>query len=735
MGNALNQLIFRPHPPSYSKNNKRLHFIKTKHGSTICGFFVNNNADITVLFSHGNAEDIGDLMSSFENKIKRLGLNLFAYDYSGYGQSTGYPTEAHLYNDVEAAYNYLTNNLHVPKESIVAYGRSLGSAASVHIATKRDLLGLILQAPISSIHRVKLRLKFTLPYDLFCNIDKVHLIKCPILFIHGKKDKLLTYHGTEEMIKKTKVNTYYMFIDEGGHNNLESCYGNKVNTALLTFLFVLRSKIRENVNSVYDISNMNSQKLRNMFIINNTKHMKEKVKERVGETNNVAVGKAIVNEKMDNVNKGNRVNSFASSVDRWDNKHRNVRTVKTGDSAYNSSTSVSTILGSIESVMKTIPDNTFCESESSALSVENFANYVCSNSNYDNLYSRNYGVVAVSGGAASGAVSGAASGSASGSASGAAPGGGNSGKDTHLKNSSSYVYSLKRDVPVGVVPNSSSGLRGYNLLRGRNGEAVDASVHKTNIKISQTKRNSYKVDKIPKMIYEVRNVGADGKLNTMYSATVGVGKKGVGMIAIDAGVDEQFAGASLCNKGMESSGHSRSNPSSFERSENDKLKGNRKKEDKYPEVLASTSGYIPPAQQQSTYTAIARTAIARTAIPRTAMSHESMPHTAVFREAKPHTTMSHEAIPHTSQGSKEACAKPYYIDRNDVRADLKNVIPEVRNGKFNSFNDFIYAEEKDDLGENPVMAPLKRDVSAASSTLNNLNTLFGYNSISNERLS
>ncbi|SBS80164.1 alpha/beta hydrolase, putative [Plasmodium ovale] len=731
MGNALNQLIFRPHPPSYSKNNKRLHFIKTKHGSTICGFFVNNNADITVLFSHGNAEDIGDLMSSFENKIKRLGLNLFAYDYSGYGQSTGYPTETHLYNDVEAAYNYLTTNLHVPKESIVAYGRSLGSAASVHIATKRDLLGLILQAPISSIHRVKLRLKFTLPYDLFCNIDKVHLIKCPILFIHGKKDKLLTYHGTEEMIKKTKVNTYYMFIDEGGHNNLESCYGNKVNAALLTFLFVLRSNIRENVNSVYDISNMNTQKLRNMFIINNTKHMKEKVKERLGETDNVVVRKAIADDqRVDNVNKGNRVNSFASSVDRWDNTHRNVRAVKTGDSAYNSSTSVSTILGSIESVMKTIPDNTFCESESSALSVENFANYVCSNSNYDNLYARNYGVAAVS--STPGVSNGAASVVAS--TSGVGHGGGNSEKATHPKNSSSYVYSLKREVPVGIVPNSSSSVRGYEHLRGRNGEAVDASVHKTNIKISQTKRNSYKVDKIPKMIYEVRNVDADGKLNTMYSATVGVGKGIMGMIAIEAGVDEHFAGTSLCNKGMESSGHSRSNPSSFERSENDMLKGNRKKEDKYPEVLASTSGYIPPAQQQSTHTAIARTTI-----PRTAMSHESMPHAAVYHKAKPHTrmphtTMSHEAIPHTSQGSKEACAKPYYIDRNNVRADLKNVIPGVSNGKFNSFNDFIYAEEKEELGENPVMAPLKRDVSAASSTLNNINTLFAYNSISNERL-
>ncbi|KOB89461.1 hypothetical protein PFDG_05011 [Plasmodium falciparum Dd2] len=50
-----------------------------------------------------------------------------------------------------------------------------GSAASVHIATKRDLLGLVIQCPLSSIHRVKVRVRFTLPYDLFCNIEESSL--------------------------------------------------------------------------------------------------------------------------------------------------------------------------------------------------------------------------------------------------------------------------------------------------------------------------------------------------------------------------------------------------------------------------------------------------------------------------------------------------------------------------------------------------------------------------------
>lgn len=265
MGNILNSLIFRPPTPRYSLEAAGLHFINTTHGSILCGYFIDNQADLTILFSHGNGEDIGDIVPQYEKITKRWNVNLFAYDYSGYGHSTGSPSEENIYRDAEAAYAYMRRNLKIPRNKIIAYGRSLGSAPSVHIAVQNEILGVVLQSPLASIYRVKFRLKRTMPYDTFCNIDKVHMIKSPILFIHGTNDKLISYKGTEEMLYKTKVNTYYMFIEKGGHNNLESSFGDKVNDALIIFLFVLKNNIKERVNRVYNISNIDEDKIKSFF--------------------------------------------------------------------------------------------------------------------------------------------------------------------------------------------------------------------------------------------------------------------------------------------------------------------------------------------------------------------------------------------------------------------------------------------------------------------------------------
>ncbi|ETW38565.1 hypothetical protein PFTANZ_00729 [Plasmodium falciparum Tanzania (2000708)] len=550
MGNALNQLIFRPHPPSYSKNRKNLHFIKTKHGSTICGIFLNNNAHLTILFSHGNAEDIGDIVPQFESKLKRLGLNMFAYDYSGYGQSTGYPTETHLYNDVEAAYNYLISELNISKECIIAYGRSLGSAASVHIATKRDLLGLVLQCPLSSIHRVKLRLKFTLPYDLFCNIDKVHLIKCPILFIHGKKDKLLSYHGTEEMITKTKVNTYFMFIDEGGHNNLDSCFGNKMTAALVTFLFVLKNNIRENVNSVYDISNINTQKLRNMFILNNTEKLKDKLKEKIGDkeekkdlTSKIKKNeKVIINNKIPKIKKD--VNSYYySSMEGIGSSTQNICKVQSStESSYNSLTSVSTILASIESIMKGIPDsNTLCEKNSGQrnnnIKKNNSSNEIYSdcnpgynyytNNKYDNLYSPNK-VTSINNNKMdqknkNHKGNNKSSNNNNNNNNNSCSSSSNNSMSLNMKTLSSYTLKNKNTQGNSNHDNnnnnnnnncnnsnsnstcsshSKNNLSYNNKGNGLINTNIGSSNVKPNIRILQTKRNSYKVDKVPRINFD-----------------------------------------------------------------------------------------------------------------------------------------------------------------------------------------------------------------------------------------
>ncbi|CRG98109.1 alpha/beta hydrolase, putative [Plasmodium gallinaceum] len=483
MGNALNHVIFRPHPASYSKEKKNLHFIKTKHGSTICGYFINNSADITILFSHGNAEDIGDLIPQFENRLKRLKLNMFAYDYSGYGQSTGIPTETNIYNDVEAAYNYLTNDLNVPKNSIIAYGRSLGSAASVHIATKKELLGLILQSPLSSIHRVKLRLKFTLPYDLFCNIDKIHLIKCPILFIHGKKDKLISFKGTEEMIQKTKVNTYYMLIEEGGHNNLDSSFGYKINDALVSFLYVLKNNIRENVNSVYDISNINVNKLRNILTVNNKKKLKNNIKKKVVDySENIE----LESNKLRNIKIINSSNTMDECC-----FNKSFSKLKSSDSTINSSKSINTILASIESIIKTIPETTFYDNYDSYENLKSFDSYVSysyENNSVDKKYIADHPYNNKCNQNIKSKVK----------------------NNTILRNNSSVGISLRND--TSNIDNINISKNYVRKLKIKNDKCISIP----DIKIlNNNNKNSYKVEKMKKIKCDIPNIINDKKVNSL----------------------------------------------------------------------------------------------------------------------------------------------------------------------------------------------------------------------------
>src|SRR5215813_8849549 len=105
--------------------------------------------DFTVLFSHGNAEDIGDDESLLE-RIRAAGFAVFAYDYQGYGTSEGRPSERHAYEDELAAYNFLLQSMHVPGSRIIALGRSVGSGPACDLASRHPVAGLILESAFTS---------------------------------------------------------------------------------------------------------------------------------------------------------------------------------------------------------------------------------------------------------------------------------------------------------------------------------------------------------------------------------------------------------------------------------------------------------------------------------------------------------------------------------------------------------------------------------------------------------
>jgi len=167
------RLIFLPRPRSYQDSPEILK-LTTLSGEQISALYLPNpTATYTVLYSHGNAEDLGRIRQRLEH-LKTLGVSVFAYDYRGYGTSQGTPSEQNAYQDIESAYRHLTVTLVISPNHIILYGRSLGSGTSVEIASREPIAGLILEGPFTSIFRIVTRIAI-LPFDRFDNRERARI--------------------------------------------------------------------------------------------------------------------------------------------------------------------------------------------------------------------------------------------------------------------------------------------------------------------------------------------------------------------------------------------------------------------------------------------------------------------------------------------------------------------------------------------------------------------------------
>jgi len=215
---SADKLIFQPQFPAY-RDNEKIIKLATSNGEKISAkFYPNPNATHTILFSHGNAEDIGFSDSISDDFVKK-GFAVLVYDYRGYGTSEGKPTEENAYQDIDAAYEYLTNELKIPPEKVIAHGRSLGGAVAVDLASRKKVGGLIVESSFVSAFRFLTKYPLT-PFDKFRNLAKIKNVRSPVLFIHGQKDELIPIWHSEKLFAEANEPKFSYWIDEAGHNNV-----------------------------------------------------------------------------------------------------------------------------------------------------------------------------------------------------------------------------------------------------------------------------------------------------------------------------------------------------------------------------------------------------------------------------------------------------------------------------------------------------------------------------------
>ncbi|XP_030271149.1 alpha/beta hydrolase domain-containing protein 17C [Sparus aurata] len=180
------------------------------------------NSRYTLLFSHGNAVDLGQMCSFYIGLGSRINCNVFSYDYSGYGVSTGKPSEKNLYADIEAAWQVLRNKYGVTPENIILYGQSIGTVPTIDLAARYECAAVILHSPLMSGLRVAFPdTRKTYCFDAFPSIDKVSKVASPVLVIHGTEDEVIDFSHGLAMYERCPRAVEPLWVEGAGHNDIE----------------------------------------------------------------------------------------------------------------------------------------------------------------------------------------------------------------------------------------------------------------------------------------------------------------------------------------------------------------------------------------------------------------------------------------------------------------------------------------------------------------------------------
>jgi hypothetical protein len=213
------RMIFPQVPSSYVDGPETFK-IEASDGTFITATYLEAPASPhLILYSHGNGVDIGMLRHYLE-AFQAAGISALAYDYPGYGTSSGKASEAGTYAAADAVYTYATQTLNFAPEQITLYGRSLGSGPSCWLAERYPIDRLILDGAFSSTFRVMTGIT-VLPWDKFDNLSRLRTtITCPTLVIHGTDDTTVPISHAKQNWAALQGEKHKLWVEGAGHQNL-----------------------------------------------------------------------------------------------------------------------------------------------------------------------------------------------------------------------------------------------------------------------------------------------------------------------------------------------------------------------------------------------------------------------------------------------------------------------------------------------------------------------------------
>jgi fermentation-respiration switch protein FrsA (DUF1100 family) len=197
-------------------------FVTTLDKLKINAWYIpSQQAKFTLLFCHGNAGNLMDRLDKIQ-VFHSIGVNIFIFDYRGFGKSQGRPGEQGIYLDAQAAYGYLVNTLKVNPSEIILYGESLGSAVAIDLARKKAVGGLIIEGGFSCGKDMAAKIYPFLPRfifsDIFDSLAKIKEIHAPVLFIHSREDEIVPLRLAYKLYQQ--ANPPKEFVELSGNHNV-----------------------------------------------------------------------------------------------------------------------------------------------------------------------------------------------------------------------------------------------------------------------------------------------------------------------------------------------------------------------------------------------------------------------------------------------------------------------------------------------------------------------------------
>lgn len=179
-------------------------------------------AELTLLFCHGNGGNMMHRLDSI-SIFHSLGLNVFIFDYRGYGNSEGKCSEEGTYFDVRGAYRWLKKKKKTSPKDIILFGRSLGGSIATYLATKVKVRALVIESTFTSYVDIGKKFYPYMPVRWFARFnyptkEYIRKVRCPVMVIHSRSDEVVPFEFGLELYEEAGEPKEFVEI-QGGHND------------------------------------------------------------------------------------------------------------------------------------------------------------------------------------------------------------------------------------------------------------------------------------------------------------------------------------------------------------------------------------------------------------------------------------------------------------------------------------------------------------------------------------